>query len=73
MRILIAIFAMYSITAYADGIWSGGGVIGVDGINNKNAIGTDGITNVKATGGGGGCSNSFDFSQACNSQYLGGI
>jgi hypothetical protein len=22
---------------------------------------------------GGGCSNSFDFSQACNSQYLGAI
>lgn len=23
------------------------------------------------TGGGGGCSNALDFSQACNSQYIG--
>jgi len=27
----------------------------------------------KVCGGGGACSNSFDFSQACNSQYLGGL
>ena len=27
----------------------------------------------KVCAGAGACSNSFDFSQACNSQYLGGL
>lgn len=26
-----------------------------------------------ASGGGGGCTNSLDFTQACNSQYIGAI
>lgn len=45
-----------------------------DGINNPiaaNVTGIDGINNPLGSGVGPTCSNSLDFSQACNSQYIG--
>jgi hypothetical protein len=41
--------ALLALAARGDGIWSGGGVIGNDGIANKNAIGANGIAAISAT------------------------
>jgi hypothetical protein len=66
--LILAAILFLVLAAYADGIWSGGGVIGQDGIANKNAIGMNGIAGINASGssGGGGCSNgSTDLSTTC--------
>lgn len=54
--LIVALLLTLALAARGDGIWSGGGAIGRDGIANKNAIGMGGISAVSAVGGSG-CSN----------------
>lgn len=71
---LIAIvFALAQVSGPDSGVSTNCGVSGVDrnGVC-LNAPGGPGVsTGTQAGGGGGGCSNKLDFSQPCNSQYIG--
>ena len=47
--LIVAAMVMVALAARGDGIWSGGGVIGQDGIANQNAVGINGIAAIGAT------------------------
>lgn len=69
---LIFLLAALAFTARADGI--GGAVGPTEGLGS----GIGGQSGIAVGSGGGGpppagCSNSLDFSKACNSQYIGAI
>jgi hypothetical protein len=67
--VLGLVFALpLAFMARGDGIWSGGGVIGNDGIATGKAIGANGIggiSAVSASRGGGGCAGVLDLSTGC--------
>jgi len=71
---ILALLLGFMLTARGDGIWSGGGVIGVDGIANQGAVGVQGINAISATAKSSpvvGCvGTGFNFTLACNSQYI---
>lgn len=78
--LILAAILFLALAAYADGIWSGGGVIGQDGIANQNAVGMQGIAGIGATSApvpGVAClAGKFDLSLAtgCNLPfYLNGV
>lgn len=63
--VLVAIFLMMSVSARGDGIWNPTGTIGfwgTDGISNGGAAASSPVTGCAGTG--------FNFTLACNSQYL---
>jgi hypothetical protein len=47
--LILAAVLILAFAARGDGIWSGGGVIGNDGIANKNAVGINGVAAISAT------------------------
>ncbi len=75
--LIAAVLLGLALAARGDGIWSGGGVLGVDGIANQNAIGMNGIVGIGATGSGGGSgcgAGAFDLTTGCNlPAYLNGV
>jgi hypothetical protein len=73
--LILAAILFLALAARGDGIWSGGGVIGGDGIANTNAIGANGISGINAIptqGGGGACAGVIDASTGCPMPMLGG-
>lgn len=75
--LIIAVMLIFALAARGDGIWSGGGVVGNDGIANTNAIGANGISGINAIttsgGGGGSCAGVVDLSIGCPQPMLGGF